>query len=269
MTRTTQCSDERQEPAIPKEVNEVTSQPDSDHLPTGKADVIDDDVDGQRDHNGMSPEAIVGHEARPDPDADGADSPSYEADKSYAAIADGSEGDADVNANYADVVVMDDDVVVMDADGDADAPGAPARAAEADDYPDMATVDDPSELDTPSRSTNSAGADVEADTDSGAHSMSHVDTGSAGSQWHDIQAMFVDDPRGSVRRAAEAADDAVAALADLVQQRRGALTAAGSRGLGAHGETEELREQLRSYRIFCQSLADLGQQLPEVDAAAR
>ena len=31
-------------------------------------------------------------------------------------------------------------------------------------------------------------------------------------QWHDIQAMFVDDPQGSVDRAAAAADDAVGAL---------------------------------------------------------
>lgn len=78
-----------------------------------------------------------------------------------------------------------------------------------------------------------------------------------GQQWHDIQAMFVDDPPGSVQRAAAAADAAVSALAEIMRERQAALSEAG----GGSADTEQLRETLRSYRIFCQSLADVGWQL--------
>ncbi len=87
-------------------------------------------------------------------------------------------------------------------------------------------------------------------------------------QWHDIQAMFVDDPRGSVDAAAAAADAAVSALVETLHQRQAALVPAGT-AEGDHGDTEQLREALRSYRIFCQRIADLGQQLPEAAGATR
>jgi hypothetical protein len=80
-----------------------------------------------------------------------------------------------------------------------------------------------------------------------------------GEQWHDIQAMFVDDPRGSVQRAAAAADAAVSALAELLGERHAALSAAG----GESADTEQLRETLRGYRMFCQNLADVGWQLQQ------
>lgn len=90
-----------------------------------------------------------------------------------------------------------------------------------------------------------------------------------GAEWHDIQAMFVDNPRQSVQFAADKADAAVSALAELLQQRRSALgtTTAGSSEVPA--ETEELRELLRSYRIFCQSISDLGGQIQEPAATTR
>jgi hypothetical protein len=78
-----------------------------------------------------------------------------------------------------------------------------------------------------------------------------------GEQWHDIQAMFVDDPRGSVQRAAAAADAAVSALAEELRKRRAAVSPAG----GDSADTEQLRESLLSYRILCQNLADVGWQL--------
>jgi hypothetical protein len=87
-------------------------------------------------------------------------------------------------------------------------------------------------------------------------------------RWHDIQAMFVDDPRGSVQQAAAAADAAVSALVQTLQQRQAALVPAGS-AAGDPGDTEQLREALRSYRIFCQNLAEIGQQLPQPAVAAR
>lgn len=81
-------------------------------------------------------------------------------------------------------------------------------------------------------------------------------------QWHDIQAMFVDDPRGSVDLAAAAADVAVSALVQTLQQRQSALAPAGSTSADPGG-TEQLREALRSYRIFCQSLTEIGQRLTQ------
>jgi hypothetical protein len=83
-----------------------------------------------------------------------------------------------------------------------------------------------------------------------------------GQQWHDIQAMFVDDPRGSVELAAAAAESAVSALMEMLHQRQSALAPAGTSSADPGG-TEQLREALRSYRIFCQSLTEIGQRLAQ------
>jgi hypothetical protein len=86
-------------------------------------------------------------------------------------------------------------------------------------------------------------------------------------EWHDIQALFVDDPRGSVELAAAAADAAVTALVESLRQRQSALGQAGSTSADPGG-TEQLREALRSYRFFCQSLTDIGQRLAQPTAMA-
>jgi hypothetical protein len=78
-----------------------------------------------------------------------------------------------------------------------------------------------------------------------------------GQQWHDIQAMFVDDPRGSVEQAAAAADAAVSELTETLRRQQASL-------VGADGDpagTEELREALRGYRIFSHAVADVSRQL--------
>lgn len=80
-----------------------------------------------------------------------------------------------------------------------------------------------------------------------------------GEPWHDIQVMFVDDPPGSVQRAAAAADAAVSSLAELLRERQAALSPAG----GDIADTEQLRETLRSYRTLCQNLAEVGSQLQQ------
>jgi len=82
-------------------------------------------------------------------------------------------------------------------------------------------------------------------------------------QWHDIQAMFVDDPQGSVDRAAAAADDAVSALVETLRRRLPAGPA------GDLGDTEQLRSTLRSYRDFCQRVADLDEELLRAGPMAR
>lgn len=89
-----------------------------------------------------------------------------------------------------------------------------------------------------------------------------------GQQWHDIQAMFVDDPHGSVELAAAAADAAVSALVETLHQRGSELASAGSTSADPGG-TEQLREALRSYRIFCQSLTEIGLRLAQPPAMTR
>lgn len=89
-----------------------------------------------------------------------------------------------------------------------------------------------------------------------------------GQQWHDIQAMFVDDPPGSVELAAAAAEAAVSALMQTLHQRQSALAPAGSTSADPGG-TEQLREALRGYRIFCQSLSEIGQRLTQPTTIAQ
>ena len=100
------------------------------------------------------------------------------------------------------------------------------------------------------------------DTDSQSTSRTAADHSQ---QWHDIQAMFVDDPRESVVRAAAVADAAVTALTESLHQRQAALTPAD----GEPADTEQLREALRGYRILCQNLADIDRQLRQRAAASR
>lgn len=159
------------------------------------------------------------------------------------------------------------------------------RGDEQDRYPEVRLVphtetrsdDDCADSDPAIGDMRDADAEI-ADTDSHPGAVvpaAEVDldadpaNGSPGADWHDIQAMFVDDPRRSVKSAAEEADAAVAALAELLHRRRSALGTATAGAPDAPGETEELREMLRSYRIFCQGISDLGGQLEEPAATAR
>ncbi len=89
-----------------------------------------------------------------------------------------------------------------------------------------------------------------------------------GQQWHDIQAQFVDDPRGSVQLAAAAADEAVSELIEMLRQRTADLVPA-DRAQNDPGSTEQLREALRSCRLFCENLADISHRLSQPEAGAR
>jgi hypothetical protein len=89
----------------------------------------------------------------------------------------------------------------------------------------------------------------------------------AGREWLDIQAMFVDDPRGAVQLAAAAADSAADELVTALQERQAALApangAASADGTPADpAETEQLRSALRGYRALCQDLAQVSASLP-------
>jgi hypothetical protein len=73
-------------------------------------------------------------------------------------------------------------------------------------------------------------------------------------QWPAIQAMFVDDPKGSVQRAAGAADEVVKAFVASLEREQAALRAAWENG----ATTEDLRTALQQYRAFCGRLEGLA-----------
>jgi hypothetical protein len=102
--------------------------------------------------------------------------------------------------------------------------------------------------------------------------------GASAARWREIQAVFVDDPRGSVEQALHAIDDEVTAVIDALRRRQVALTPTGQ----ANGEsyagqaagpgfesaadsnpadTERLRVALRDCRAFWTDLAELGDRL--------
>ncbi|HZC64036.1 MAG TPA: hypothetical protein VE464_20530 [Streptosporangiaceae bacterium] len=73
-------------------------------------------------------------------------------------------------------------------------------------------------------------------------------------QWPAIQAMFVDDPKGSVERAAAAADEVAKAFVASLQREQTALRAAWEKDT----TTEDLRTALQQYRAFCSRLEGLA-----------
>ena len=73
-------------------------------------------------------------------------------------------------------------------------------------------------------------------------------------QWPAIQAMFVDDPKGSVQRAAGAADEVAKAFVATIEREQAALRAAWEND----ASTEDLRTALQRYRAFCGRLEGLA-----------
>jgi len=165
----------------------------------------------------------------------------------------------------------DADVIVVSAyDSDDEFSG--------DDFADDSTTDNS----TTDYNAPGAGDDITGDAGTGDADAAGDRPGPAatgpqaadlGQQWHDIQAMFVDDPRGSVQLAAAAAAAAVDALAETLRQHQAddlsdpALDNDPAPHNTARPDTEQLREALRGYRIFCQSLADSSRQLPQLQVA--
>ena len=66
--------------------------------------------------------------------------------------------------------------------------------------------------------------------------------------------MFVDDPKGSVQRAAAAADEVVKALVASIEREQAALNTAWEND----ASTEDLRTALQQYRAFCGRLEGLA-----------
>ncbi len=74
--------------------------------------------------------------------------------------------------------------------------------------------------------------------------------------WPAIQATFVDDPQGSVQRAAAAAEEVAEAFVASLQREQAALRA--SWETGGDTTTEDLRTALQRYRAFCGRLEGLA-----------
>ena len=73
-------------------------------------------------------------------------------------------------------------------------------------------------------------------------------------QWPAIQAMFVDDPRGAVERAAAAAHQAARSLVRTLEREQNELLGSWQRD----ADTEGLRTALQRYRAFCGRIEGLG-----------
>jgi len=76
---------------------------------------------------------------------------------------------------------------------------------------------------------------------------------SLSARWHEIQAMFVDDPRSSAEMAASLVDDCVQALVASVREQQDSLLATWQ---GENAGTEDLRATVQHYRAFGNRLAD-------------
>lgn len=135
------------------------------------------------------------------------------------------------------------------ADGDWH-PGATAAGSPAEE-PEVAGPDDAE------RSMTLTVPDAEPESIPEPPAVTATSTATMSTRWHEIQAMFVDDPRASTEMAAGLVDDSVEALVVFVREQQGSLLAAW------HGEdagTEELRTAVQHYRAFGNRLADFSRE---------
>jgi hypothetical protein len=79
--------------------------------------------------------------------------------------------------------------------------------------------------------------------------------GVSAQRWSEILAAFVDDPRGSVKMAADAVDSAIEEFVNSVRARQRALA---SSWQSSDADTEQLRTALREYRRFWHQVQQPG-----------
>ena len=209
-----------------------------------------------------------------------------------------ADADTDTEAESAeldgDVIVADpDDVIVAEvieeepqrplADDAAEEPVTPAPATAADQAAETAPSEGADTGPIPMTQAADTGlASAGTATDMGQQQVADVGQPDAaeagpvagrhasgtelGQEWRDIQAAFVDDPTGAVGMAAEATDAAMSSLVDSLRSRRDGL-AAGLGDSSDHRDTEQLRGELRQYRMLCQNLAEIEQRLAQPQSA--
>lgn len=129
--------------------------------------------------------------------------------------------------------------------GPAAAPGTPAAVAQ----PGVAGTADPAAVPgaVPAAGEGTAGGAAGDEVPAAAL---------AEQQWPAIQAMFVDDPQGSVQRAAAAAEEVAKAFVASLQREQATLRASWENGTDT--TTEDLRTALQQYRAFCGRLEGLA-----------
>ena len=214
-------------------------------------EAVADDGPAARDENGLDDPATLDNETGLD------DETGLEAETGETRPADETMADDD------DVVVVAEVIETEPATTAGERPGEPFAMPAAADA-------SPSGLDDAARNGMAARTSVPGQrlADESAQQAAAGDVPAAataqsfGSQeWREIQATFVDDPHGAVQMAASAADSALNALVTGLRERQSSLSAVGNQ------DTEQLRAALQEYRRFCQSISEIGRQLPEPVAA--
>jgi hypothetical protein len=158
-----------------------------------------------------------------------------------------------------DDVVVERDVIVAEVIDDPD-------EADDDGTTDTGVRDDtmlPSQTapDTTGAANGSAAADIGDPVTATAAASQPYSGEQLSQQWHDIQAGFVDDPRGAVELAAQAADQALSGLVAALRERQTTLGSPGTDG--TTDDTEILRSTLRELRQFCEDIERVGRALPQ------
>jgi hypothetical protein len=142
------------------------------------------------------------------------------------------------------------------ASGPAATPGDPAATAagERDVFGAARGVGEPATV--PAPTGHAAAGDVPAEAGpAGPAAAGEIPAAAlAEQQWPQIMALFVDDPHGSVERAAAAASEVAAALTASLGREQQRLKASWQ----DNASTEDLRTALQQYRAFCGRLEGLG-----------
>jgi len=146
------------------------------------------------------------------------------------------------------------------AGGPAAAPGGPATPGERDVFGAARGVGEPATVPAPADGAAAGAVPAGADTAGPAAAGEPAAAGGipaaalAEQQWPQIMALFVDDPHGSVERAAAAASEVAAALTASLDREQQRLRASWR----DNASTEDLRTALQQYRAFCGRLEGLG-----------
>jgi hypothetical protein len=162
-----------------------------------------------------------------------------------------AEPDADQTGHEDPTSHAADDAAMAGYDSAAAVSDYPGFTADGDDGPQ-----EPGIADSNAGSPSPVSAAVTA-PDSPAESHLAGNGARAHGPWSEIQAMFVDDPRASIERAAGLVDERVEALIQSVRERQRSMQSAWR---ADDAGTEELRVALQHYRSFWNTLADLPAQ---------
>jgi hypothetical protein len=174
------------------------------------------------------------------------------------AVTDAAEPDAQLGEPDADQT-QNEDSAMLPVSAAAPADGA-SETSLASDYPGFSAGSNGAEETTMADSSSGNPEPVSAvfvTPEAVAESQRAADTASEAGPWNEIQAMFVDEPRASVERAAGLVDDRVDALIQSVRERQRSLQSAWQ---ADDAGTEELRVALQHHRTFWNSLEDLPDQ---------